>query len=133
MQIPWKKWVFREKVTETHLNDLSDLINQPPFVKVKKNATQNITAGTSWQAISWNVEDSVDPFNMWVVGNPTIITISHTAYYDLYCKTDWPQMTIQDIYIRCFKNNTTEVCRASGFGSDSTNTMFWATNTLDSG
>lgn len=119
MQIPWKRWVTKEKVLHGHLNDLSDLINQPPFIRVKKNTTQSITVGTTWVPIIWNAEDSPDPYNMWSAGNPTVITIPYTGYYNLYCKTDWVPMTVQDFWTRALKNNTTEICRVSGFGTDS--------------
>jgi hypothetical protein len=118
MQIPWKRWAFREKVTEAHLNDLSDLINLPPRVKVRRTTTANVSANGAPLTISWEAETSTDLYSMWAIGLPTQVFIPYTAEYDLHAKIELPPMGVAAIYLRIYKNGVTLIGQNQGFSSD---------------
>lgn len=91
--IPIPRYDFRQMMGEGGINEFSDLINQPPACRVKRNtAGPSIPTGTGYTNISWE-SDVYDPFNMWVSGNPTAITIGYTAHYDILFQLKFPQTT----------------------------------------
>ncbi|MGH3834104.1 MAG: hypothetical protein ACRDSF_00150 [Pseudonocardiaceae bacterium] len=92
--IPLQRFDFRELMGEGDINEFSDLINQPPACRVKRNAASaNVAVSTAFTNVTWEA-DPYDPFNMWASGNPTAVTIGYTAHYDILFGIKWPSMGV---------------------------------------
>lgn len=117
--IPLPRYDYLEMMGESGINQFSDLINQPPAVKVKRSTTgPSIPTGTGYTNISWEAE-TYDPFNMWVIGNPSAVTIVYTAQYDLLLQTKWPQMAATTTRARIVKMpGSLVIGDASSFGAN---------------
>lgn len=118
LTIPLPRFSYKELVGDIKMNYFSDLINRPPACRVKRNNTgPSIPVSTAFTTISWEAE-TYDPNEMWVIGNPTVVTIGFAAHYDIFLQLKWPTMGVFSIRGQIVKNpGAVIIGEASGYGA----------------
>ncbi|MFC0438749.1 hypothetical protein [Kutzneria buriramensis] len=98
-------------------------VSSKPLVKVALNANQSI-AGNTLTIPSWNAA-SANTDNMWVVSNPTFLTVRTAGWYAILLQTSWASGTLTERNLGIMINGTTEntnsVAKNDYFGSPADN------------
>ncbi|MCA1624157.1 MAG: hypothetical protein LC778_10220 [Acidobacteria bacterium] len=128
--VPVHRYYYRQEVAPERLNELSDLLNYPPYVYVQRSTAFSIPVSTGFTNVPWetqlvdNEESYIGGNGMWVSSNPTAFTLQRSFVGRVFAKVQWPQMAAVGIDLRFVKtpgsivigeSNDTALNRANGF------------------